>query len=65
MLSGHWPANVVRTERMRVRAAWKVRAVSRDARDPYPSRRMIWLAGRRLLSDGTDVLRKTVLPRRR
>ena len=35
---------------MLVRAAWpwKVRAVRRDAtaRDPYPSRRMIWLAGR-------------------
>ena len=31
---------------MRVHAAWKVRAVRRDARDPYPSRRMIWLAGR-------------------
>ena len=31
---------------MPVHAAWKVRAVRRDARDPYPSRRMIWLAGR-------------------
>ena len=46
---------------MRVHAAWKVRAVRRDARDPYPSRRMIWLAGREDYSLSDDVPRKTVL----